>query len=85
MCMFGERLQILVSKEQRKRWEAEAKRRDTSVSGLIREAVDKHLGSADRSDRAEAIAGIRSMRGRFLSPSGLDRLVEEERAKDDAH
>jgi hypothetical protein len=81
MCMFGERLQILVSTEQRKRWEAEAKRRGTSVSGLIRDAVDRHLGSAERTDRVEAIAGIRAMRGRFLAPSELDRLVEEERAK----
>jgi len=81
MCMFSERLQILVSPAQRKRWEAEAKRRGTSVAGLIREAVDRHLGSANRSDRVEALAGIRAMRGRFLSPSELDRLIEEERAK----
>ncbi len=81
MCMFAERLQILVSTEQRKRWEAEARRRGTSVSGLIRDAVDRHLGSAERTDRVEAIAGIRAMRGRFLAPSELDRLVEEERAK----
>jgi len=81
MCMFSERLQILVSPAQRKRWEAEAKRRGTSLAGLIREAVDRHLGSANRSDRVEALAGIRAMRGRFLSPSELDRLVEEERAK----
>jgi hypothetical protein len=79
--MFSERLQILVSPAQRKRWEAEAKRRGTSLAGLIREAVDRHLGSANRSDRVEALAGIRAMRGRFLSPSELDRLVEEERAK----
>ena len=79
--MLSERLQILVSPEQRKRWEAEAKRRGTSVAGLIRDAVDRDVGSLDRGDRAHAVDAIRAMRGRFLPPDELDRLVEEERAR----
>jgi hypothetical protein len=79
--MFSERLQILVSSEQRKRWEVEAKRRGTSVAGLIRDAVDRDVGSLDRGDRAHAVDSIGAMRGRFLPPDELDRLVEEERAR----
>ena len=79
--MFSERLQILVSPEQRKRWDAEAKRRGTSVAGLIRAAVDRDVSSLDRGDRASAVDRIRAMRGRFLPPDELDRLVEEERAR----
>jgi len=79
--MFSERLQILVSPEQRKRWEVEAKRRGTSVARLIRDAVDRDVGSLDRGDRAHAVDAIRAMRGRFLPPDELDRLVEEERTR----
>ena len=79
--MFSERLQILVSPEQRKRWEAEAKRRGTSVAGLIRDAVDRDMGSLDRGDRARALDAIRAMQGRFLPPDELDRLMDEERAR----
>jgi len=79
--MFSERLQILVSPEQRKRWDAEAKRRGLSVAGLIRAAVDRDVSSLDPGGRASAVDQIRAMRGRFLAPDELDRLVEEERAR----
>ncbi len=77
--MFSERLQILVSPEQRRRLEAESRRRGTSVSGLVREAVDQHLGTVAREERIRAVDEIRAMRGRFLPPQELERLVEEER------
>jgi len=79
--MYSERLQILVTPEQRRRWELEAKRRGTSVAGLIRDSVDRDLGSPDGEGRASAVEAIRAMRGRFLPPDELDRLVEEERAR----
>ena len=79
MCMFTERLQILVSPEQRKRLEAEAGRRGTSVAALIREAVDEYLGATPPDQRLRAVEGIGGMRGRFLSPDELERLVEEDR------
>ncbi len=81
MCMFSERLQILLSPEQRRRWEAEAKRRGTSVASLIRDAVDRDLGPVDRPARIEAVDAIRVMRGRFLTVGEMDRVVEEERSK----
>jgi hypothetical protein len=79
--MYSERLQILVTPEQRRRWELEAKRRGTSIAGLIRDSVDREMGSLDREDRASAVDAIRAMHGRFLPPNELDRLVEEERAR----
>jgi hypothetical protein len=82
--MFSERLQILLSPDQRRRWEAEAKRRGTSVASLIREAVDRDLGT-DRPARAEAVDAIRAMQGRFLTIDELDRIVEEERGKAGRH
>ena len=81
MHMFSERLQILITPDQRKRWDAEAKRRGTSVAGLIREAVDRHVGSLDRVDRVQAVEAIRTMDGRFLPVDEMDRVVEEERAR----
>lgn len=79
MHMLKERLQILVSRGQRRRLEAEAQRRGLSVGGLVREAVDAHLGHVGEAERLEALEGIRAAGGRFLSPDELNRIVGEER------
>src|ERR1700736_293743 len=44
VCMLNERLQILIRPDQRRRLEAEARRRGTSVAALVREAVDSRFG-----------------------------------------
>jgi len=77
--MLNERLQILVSRDQRRRLESEAQRRGVSVGGLIREAVDAHLGHVGEVERLEALDGIRATDGRYLSPEELNRLVGAER------
>ncbi|MDP9343820.1 MAG: hypothetical protein M3Q23_17360 [Actinomycetota bacterium] len=80
--MLSERFQILLSTEQRRRLEAEARRRGTSVASLIRDAIDARFGSVSREDRLRAMSEIRGMTGgRFLSPEELNRLVERERAR----
>jgi len=80
--MFTERLQVLMSKEQRRRWEAEAKRRHSSVGALIREAIDGRAAGANQEKRARAIAEIKNMRGgRFLPPAALERLIDQERER----
>ena len=43
--MLNERLQILVSTEQRRRLEAESKRTQASVASLIRQAIDAQFGA----------------------------------------
>jgi len=75
--MYSERLQILVTPEQRRMLEAEARRRGVSVAALIRDAVEEHLGVVDRATREEAVAGIREMRGTYVPPDELNRIVEE--------
>lgn len=78
MCMYSERLQILVSPEQRRMLDAEARQRGVSVAALIRDAVEEHLGLVDPRTRGEAIARIREMRGTHVPPDELNRIVEEE-------
>lgn len=79
MHMFSELLQLLVTPEQRRRLEAEARRRDTSVASLVREAVDARYATATRDERLAAAGEIARLEGSFLEPSELNRLVEEER------
>lgn len=76
--MLKERLQVLVTAEQRQRLESEAQRRGTSVGSLIREAVDAHYGTVSQADRLRALEAIRVTQGRFLSPDELDRLIADE-------
>jgi hypothetical protein len=78
--MFNERLQLLISPEQRRRLEAEARRRDASVASVIREAIDLHLGTVDPAARLRALDELRAMQGGpFLSPEELNREVAAER------
>jgi hypothetical protein len=77
--MLNERLQILVSAEQRRRLEAESKRRQTSVASLIRQAIDAQFGAVTEEDRLHALEGIQALEGRFLSADDLDGVVDEER------
>ena len=79
MHMLNERLQILVTSDQRRRLEAEARRQGTSVASLIREAVDARFGAVTWADRQRALKEISEMKGRFLPPEELDRLIAEER------
>ena len=80
--MFTERLQVLMSREQRRRLEAEAKRRHSSVGALIREAIDTRGAGATPEERSRAVAEIKGMRGgRFLSPGELERVIDEERER----
>ncbi|TMC77080.1 MAG: hypothetical protein E6J15_04650 [Chloroflexi bacterium] len=80
--MFTERLQVLMTKEQRRHLETEAKRRRSSVGALIREAIDARAPSATPEQRTLAIAEIKAMRGgRFRSPSELEQIVDEERER----
>ncbi len=81
--MYSERLQLLVSPEQRRRLELEARQRGTSVASVIRDAVDAHLGGPTREERRDAFERIRARRGgHFLTPEEINRVVAEEREAD---
>ena len=76
--MLGERLQVLVSREQRQRLESEAVRRNASVGSLVREAIDARYGVVTREERVCAVEEIAAMRGTFLEPEELARVIDEE-------
>lgn len=76
--MYSERLQILVSKEQRQRLEAEARRRDASISSVVRNAVDAELGAVERDQRLRAVSAIAAMKaGPYLEPEELQQLIDK--------
>lgn len=78
--MLTERLQILLSRAQRRRLELEARRRRVSVGALIREALDARSPGVPVDERRRAVAEIKAMSGgRFLSTETLERIVDEER------
>ena len=52
--MFTERIQVLMTKAQRRRLEEEARARGTSVGALIREAVDTRAHRAPLELRRKA-------------------------------
>ncbi len=82
--MLKERLQLLVDPEQRRRLDAEARRRGVSVGAVVRDAIDAQLGTSTRAERARAIAGMRAARprGPSLEPEEIERLIHA--AIDDA-
>ena len=77
--MLKERLQILVTADQRRRLELEARRSGVSVGSLVRDAVDARFGSITLEERRRALNEMRAMNGRFVQPDELDRIVEKER------
>ncbi|MGA9875667.1 MAG: ribbon-helix-helix protein, CopG family [Solirubrobacteraceae bacterium] len=79
--MLTERLQILVSPQQKRRLEAEAHTRGESVGELVRAAIDERYGSD--TTREERIAAVERMRARPVAarsytPEELTRIHERE-------
>lgn len=82
MRMYTERLQILVSKDQRRRLEQEAERRGASVASVIRDAVETQLGTVTREDRLQAVQRIAALPALpYLPPDELQRMIDESRSE----
>lgn len=76
--MLKERLQILVDRDQRRRLNAEAKRRGVSVGSVVREAIDHSIGGTPRARRVEAVAEMRRAPAvRYVAPEKLAQLLDE--------
>ena len=60
MCMFSERTQVLLSREQRERLERLAAREGRSVGSVIREAIESYtaVGPRSRTEAAEALIAM---------------------------
>lgn len=83
MHMYSERLQILISKDQRRRLEAEARRRKASVASVIRDAVEVELGGSTREDRLRAVEAIAGMAATpYLPPEDLQGAIDESREEE---
>jgi predicted transcriptional regulator len=79
MSMLTERLQVLISPEQRRKLEAEAERRRSSVGAVVRQAIDVSLAGPTRKDRVEAVEAIKAMKGRYLPVEEIEAIVDAER------
>jgi hypothetical protein len=81
MHMYSERLQILVTAEQRRTLESEARRRGASVGALVREAIDARfdpIGSDRRRAAFEELGRIGERnRGIDLAVEELEALVND--------
>ena len=74
--MFSERFQIVLTPQQKRVLQREAVARGTTVSALIRSAIDKVFVSLPDDVRRKACQGIVERRVRFVPPSRLDELIE---------
>ncbi len=78
--MFSERLQILVSPEQKSQLEAKAADQGKSVGGVVREAIEAHYGRLPRAQRIAAVEAIKSMHAELPEdPAEVDRMIDEGR------
>jgi hypothetical protein len=78
MRMFTERIQILVSKEQRRRLEEAARHRNASVASVIRDAFEAELGAGSPQQRLGAVDAIARMRATpHLPPDELARAIDD--------
>jgi hypothetical protein len=79
--MLTERLQVLISRQQKRRLESEAQSRGESVGTLVRAAIDTLYGSDTTQD--ERVAAVERMRmapvaSRSFTPEELTRIHERE-------
>jgi predicted DNA-binding protein len=78
--MINERVQILLTPQQRRRLENESRRQARSVASLVREAIDARFGTASEEQRLAAVETIAAMSGgRYLTPEQINQVVDDER------
>lgn len=77
--MLNERLQLLITPEQRRHLDDEARRTGASIGALVRDAIDARFGTTAVEERLRAADEIAAMRGRFLTVDELEAIVDEER------
>lgn len=79
--MLSDRLQILVTSEQRRRLEDKAGHLGVSVGKVVRDAIDETLGAATPENRLRAAEEIVAMKAVFVAPRELESILDEERER----
>lgn len=74
--MYSERLQLLLSREQRRRLDEEARRSGSSVAALVRKAIDGHFKPASAEQRRNAARLLVERKVEFIAPNELRELVD---------
>ncbi len=74
--MYSERVQILISPEQRRRLEEEARARGASVASLVREAIDDRFGGVTSEERRQALERMRQRSAEYIPPDELKELID---------
>jgi len=74
--MYSERLQLLLTKEQRRRLDDEARRSGSSVAALVREAIDGHFQPATAEQRRDAARLLLERKVELIAPAELRELVD---------
>jgi hypothetical protein len=82
MSMYTERLQVLITPDQRRRLESEARHRGSSVATVVREAIDRTVAGPTREERIQAVERIKAMRGAYLPVEEIEAIINEEREAD---
>lgn len=75
--MYSERMQILISPEQRHRLNEEAANRNMAVAAVVREALDEHLGASDLNRRHAAVKRMFSRNLKAVTPEELEDILSE--------
>jgi hypothetical protein len=79
MSMYTERLQVLITPDQRRRLEAEARHRGSSVATVVREAIDRTVVGPTREERIQAVEAIAAMKIPNLTVDEIEAIIDEER------
>jgi hypothetical protein len=79
MSMYTERLQVLITPDQRRRLEAEARHRGSSVATVVREAIDSTVVGPTREERIQAVEAIAAMKIPNLTVDEIEAIIDEER------
>lgn len=74
--MYTERVQILLSPEQRRRLEQEARRTGASIASLVREALEARFGGVTSEERRRAAVRLTSRTAEHVPPEELRELID---------
>ncbi len=77
--MYSERMQLLLTPEQRRRVDTEAKRRGSSAAAVIREAIDAQIQPFSREERRAALERLEAIRIPFVPIDQLNAMIDEGR------